>query len=86
VAEQNLRAACWGIDGVGLVVAASILVLRFLRKGNDYVAAGFLVFAIGEGIILSGTAASLAESGSAQECVEPRANRSLPHDRLAARG
>src|ERR1019366_2882762 len=24
--------------------------------------------------------------GSAQECVEPRANRSLPHDRLSARG
>ena len=25
-------------------------------------------------------------NGSAQECVEPRANRSLPHDRLSARG
>ena len=24
--------------------------------------------------------------GSAQECVEPRANRWLPHDRLAAKG
>ena len=46
VTAQNLRAASWGIDGVGLVVATSLLALRFIRKGNDYVAAGFLVFAI----------------------------------------
>ena len=62
VTAQNLRAASWGIDGVGLVVATSLLALRFIRKGNDYVAAGFLVFAIGEGVMLSGTAATLAES------------------------
>jgi hypothetical protein len=62
VTEQNLRAASWGIDGVGLVVATSLLALRFFRKGNDFVAAGFLVFAIGEGVMLSGTAANLAES------------------------
>jgi hypothetical protein len=62
VTAQNLRAASWGIDGVGLVVASSLLALRFIRKGNDYVAAGFLVFAIGEGVMLSGTAATLAES------------------------
>ena len=62
VTSQNLRAAAWGIDGVGLVVATSLLTLRFFRKGNDCVAAGFLVFAIGEGVMLSGTAAPLAES------------------------
>lgn len=62
VTSQNLRAAAWGIDAVGLVVATSLLTLRFFRKGNDCVAAGFLVFAIGEGVILSGTAAPLAES------------------------
>jgi len=62
VTAQNLRAASWGIDGVGLVVATSLLALRFIRKGNDYVAAGFLVFAIGEGVMLSGTVATLAES------------------------
>src|SRR3989442_15141659 len=62
VTERNLQAASWGIDGVGLVVAASLLALRFFRKGNDFVAAGFLVFAIGEGVMLSGTAATLAES------------------------
>jgi hypothetical protein len=62
VTEQNLRAAAWGIDSVGLVVATSLLALRFFRKGNDFVAAGFLVFAIGEGVMLSGTAATPAGS------------------------
>src|SRR5713226_6303470 len=62
VTEQNLRAAAWGIDSVGLVVATSLLALRYFRKGNDLVAAGFLVFAIGEGVMLSGTATTLAAS------------------------
>ena len=61
VTERNLQAASWGIDGVGLVVAASLLALRFFRKGNDFVAAGFLVFAIGESIMLAGTAHVLPE-------------------------
>jgi len=62
VTSQNVRAICWAIDGVGLVVAASLLALKFFRKGNDYVAAGFLVWAIGEGVMLSGTASSLTGS------------------------
>jgi hypothetical protein len=62
VSEQNLRAALWGIDAVGIVVAASILALRFSRTRNDCVAAGFLVFAIAEAIMLSGTPTSLAAS------------------------
>ena len=59
VSEPNLRSTFWGIDGVGLVVAAAILTLKFFRSGDDAVAAGFLVFAIGEGVMLSGTAQSL---------------------------
>jgi hypothetical protein len=62
VTAQNLRAAFWGIDGVGIVIAAAILTLRFARKHNDCVAAGFLVFAIGESIILSGAPMSLEAS------------------------
>ena len=62
VKEQNLRAASWGIDSVGLVVAIAMLSLKVFRKGNDVVASAFLVFAIGEGVMLSGTAATLAES------------------------
>jgi hypothetical protein len=62
VADSSLRAASWAIDSVGLVVATSLLALRFFRAGNDYVAAGFLVFAIGEGVMLSGTALPLEGS------------------------
>jgi hypothetical protein len=62
VPQSNLRNTSWGIDGAGLVMAASLLTLKFFRKGNDIVAAGFLVFAIGEGVMLSGTAAGLAGS------------------------
>ncbi len=62
VADPSLRAAFWAIDSAGLVVATSLLALRFFRGGNDCVAAGFLVFAIGEGLILSGTALPLEGS------------------------
>jgi hypothetical protein len=62
VAEQNLRAAAWGIDSVGLIVATTLLTLKFFRAGNDFVASGFLVFAIGEAVILSGTAGTLESS------------------------
>jgi hypothetical protein len=49
VAQQNVRAIAWGIDGTALVVATCLLALRYFRKGNDCVAAGFLVYPIGEG-------------------------------------
>jgi len=57
-----LRQSFWGIDGVGLVVATTLLAIRFLRSGDDFVAAGFLVFAIGESLLVSGTAAGLEGS------------------------
>ena len=57
VASPALQASLWAIDSVALVVATSLLALRYFRAGIDIVAAGFLVFAIGEGVLLSGTAA-----------------------------
>ena len=57
VASPTLQASLWAIDSVALVVATSLLALRYLRGGVEVVAAGFLVFAIGEGVLLSGTAA-----------------------------
>ena len=62
VAQRNLQSAAWGIDGVGLIVATALLSLKFFRKDNDVVAAGFLVFAIGEAVMLAGTAMTLADS------------------------
>jgi hypothetical protein len=57
VASPPVQASLWAIDSVGLVVATSLLALKYFRSGADVVAAGFLVFAIGEGVLLSGTAA-----------------------------
>jgi hypothetical protein len=62
VAARNLQAAFWAIDGVGLIVATALLALKFFRQGNDVVAAGFLVFSIGESVMLPGTAGSLEAS------------------------
>ncbi len=56
VADPNLRSTLWGIDGLGLVVATTILALKYFRSGNDALAAGFLIFAVGESVMLSGTA------------------------------
>jgi hypothetical protein len=62
VTQPNLQAILWAIDGAALVMATTLLALKFFRKANDMVAGGFLVFAIGEGVILSGAAAGLANS------------------------
>jgi hypothetical protein len=55
--SPHLQASLWAIDSVSLVIAASLLTVKYLRGGSELVAAGFLVFAIGEGVLLSGTAA-----------------------------
>ncbi len=57
VASPHLQASLWAIDSVALVVATSLLALKYFRAGDDILAGGFLVFAIGEGVLLSGTAA-----------------------------
>ena len=64
--QQNVQAILWAVDGAGLVMAASLLAMKYFRTGNDVVAGGFLVFAIGEGLILlSAPAAGLAGSVTA---------------------
>jgi hypothetical protein len=62
VPSASLRGLAWGIDGLGLVMASALLTLVFYRRDQDLVASGFLVFAVGEGIILSGAATDLAAS------------------------
>ena len=58
----SLRGLAWGLDGTALVVAAALLTVHHFRRGNDLVAAGFLVFVVGEGLILSGAAMDLLAS------------------------
>jgi hypothetical protein len=62
VTQASLRNILWGIDALGLVMAAALLSLKFFRKQNDFAAAGFLVFAVGEAVVLSGTPMSLEGS------------------------
>jgi hypothetical protein len=62
VVQPNLQALLWAIDAAGLVMATALLALKYFRVGHDIVAGGFLVFAIGEAVLLSGTAAGPAAS------------------------
>ena len=60
--SDALRGLAWGIDGVSLVIASALLSVLFYRKGEDIVAAGYIVFAVGQGLVVSGSAMSLAAS------------------------
>ena len=62
VSSDQLRSLLWAIDGTGLIVATSLLAVRFLHAGEDCVAGGFIVYAIGEAVMLGGTAGSLEAS------------------------
>ena len=64
VAARNLQSAFWAIDGVGVVVGTALLGIKLFRKGNDVVAGGFLVFTIGESVMLAGTATTLGRKPS----------------------
>src|SRR5215471_11855148 len=65
VPSPSVRGLLWGLDGVALIVATALLAIHYLRKGSDVVAAGFLVFAVGESLILSTAAMDFASSGPA---------------------
>src|SRR3954470_11888642 len=62
VGQAPLRQLFWMLDGVGIIVASALLTVKFFRKGNDGLAAGFLVFLSAESLVLSDTAAGLEAS------------------------
>jgi hypothetical protein len=57
--SASLRSLAWSLDGLGLIIAGALLVVYYLRKGHDGTAAGFLVFTIGEALILSSSGVDL---------------------------
>jgi hypothetical protein len=65
VSSASLRGLAWGLDGIGLIVASTMLTIYFFRKGKDTLAAGYLNFANGEGLILSCDAVDLNADVSA---------------------
>jgi len=62
VSSDHLRSVLWAIDGTGLIAATSLLAVRFIRAGEDCVAGGFIVYAIGEAVMQGGIAGSLEAS------------------------
>ena len=64
VSSSSIRGLAWGLEGVGLILAGGLLTVYYFRKGYDGLAAGFLVFGIGEALILSSNAADLNENVS----------------------
>jgi len=63
VASSSLRGLLWGFDGIFLIVATALLAVYHLRKGNEMLAAGFLVFVVAQTLVLSVAAMDPAVSG-----------------------
>lgn len=59
VPSDPVRAVLWTIDGVGLILATVLLALHFFRAQQDLLAAGFLIYALGESVISAGNAANV---------------------------
>ena len=62
--SAQLRGLAWGADGTALIVASALLAVHHLRRGDEQLAAGFLVFLAGETLIVSGSALELSASAS----------------------
>jgi hypothetical protein len=60
--SAEMRGLAWGIDGVALVVATALLGLLWLRRGDTSLAAGFLIYMVGESFMVSGSPMELAAS------------------------
>lgn len=59
VPSDTFRNMAWAIDSAGLILAGALLTVYYFRKGYDLVAAGFIVFVIGQSIVFSSCATSL---------------------------
>ena len=62
VESPELRETLWAIDGVAIVVATTLLTMKYQREGRDCIAAGFLTFTAGQSLLLAGNAAGLQAS------------------------
>jgi len=61
--SASTRGLLWGVDGVALILATSLLAMHHARRGDEVVAAGFLVFVAGETLVVSCSAVDLAGCG-----------------------
>ena len=63
VPSASLRGLLWGLDGIALIVAAALLAIHHVRRGREVVVAGFLVFVVGETLVVSTSAVDPTASG-----------------------
>lgn len=57
-----VRGIAWGLDGTALVLGAALLSVHHIKRGNEQLAAGFLVFVAGQTLVVSGSAMELSAS------------------------
>ena len=58
----ELRGLAWAVDGIALIVASALLSVHHVRRGDELLAAAFLVFLAGETLIVSGSSMELSAS------------------------
>ena len=60
--SAELRGLFWGVDGTALVVGTAMLAVHHVRRGNDLLAAAFLVYMVGETLMVLGASMELTAS------------------------
>lgn len=62
VPSDTARNILWAIDSCGLILATALLTIYFFRKGDDIVAAGFLIFPIAQSVIWLSSSVSVDQN------------------------
>jgi hypothetical protein len=57
-----LRGIAWGLDGTALVMGTLLMAVHHIKLGNELQAAGFLTFAAGQTLVVSGSGMDLVAS------------------------
>jgi len=60
--SPTVRSISWGLDGTALVIGTSLLAVHHIKRGNEQLAAGFLIFVAGQTLVVSGSAMELSAS------------------------
>jgi len=61
-ASPAMRGIAWGLDGTALIIGTALLAVHYIKRENELVAAGFLVYVAGQTLVDAGSAMGLAAS------------------------
>jgi hypothetical protein len=62
VPSDTFRNLAWAMGSTGIILAGALLTMYYFRKGNDIMAAGFLILSIAESTVFSSCATSLNDN------------------------